>query len=82
MTKYLNFCYRLSPGEFFHLERQANTAAQENIREAALNRMLDAYNRWKLKPTSDNRRQLQEHCAVYAKLAPDATVGLPAESME
>ncbi len=67
---HLGLLYRLSPGQLWHLERAANAAALPAIKEQALDRMLDAYNRWVAEPTADNRRLFMEASEPYCQLKP------------
>ena len=69
--RYFHFIERLSAGELFHLEKQANEAALPRISEFALNHMLDAYNEWKMGPTLENWKRFQNECEVYQELNPE-----------
>ena len=67
-SRYFNLWRQLSPGELFHLERQAHEDALPYIEEEALDQMLDAYNRWRAKPTKEARMGFLEACASYGEL--------------
>ncbi|MCH7790061.1 MAG: hypothetical protein IH940_11570 [Acidobacteria bacterium] len=70
-SHYFHLLYRLTPGEVFHLERDAHQAALPHIEEQALDRMLDAYNEWKASPSAENRSSLQRECIAYRTVKPD-----------
>ena len=70
-THYLHLIQRLSPGEVYHLERDAHTSAMPKIEEHVLDRMLDAYNVWKVDPAEENQLRLQEECRRYRELNAD-----------
>ncbi len=64
-TTYFGLMARLSPGEIFHLERDAHEAAKPALREEALNKMLDAYGQWCREPKAKYRQRFREACAQY-----------------
>ena len=68
---YFDFIERLTPGELFHLEKQAHAAALPKISEHALDRLLDAYNAWKVDPTAAKKACFHEECEVYREINPD-----------
>ena len=70
-TRYFNFCRRLSPGELFHLEREAHQQALPYIEDEVLNRMLDAYNQWRHDPNEDNRSRFQLASSDYMEFNPN-----------
>ena len=70
-SHYMNLIARLSPGELFHLEREAHEAAVPMIKEQTLDGMLDAYNTWKADPTDGNRLRLKAACDRYSQLDGD-----------
>ncbi|MSR83354.1 MAG: hypothetical protein EXS58_10600 [Candidatus Latescibacteria bacterium] len=67
---YLQLMPRLSSGELFHLERETNQAAQPYIQEEALNRLLDAYNQWRVQGTPESNQCFQDACARYQQVNP------------
>lgn len=69
-ANHLDLLARITPGQLFHLERDANAAAQPAIEEHALDRMLDAYNHWKANPTAETRQALLEASATYGQFKP------------
>ena len=69
-ANHLNLLARLSPGQVWHMERAANTAAGPAIEEHALDRMLDAYTRWHGEPTAANRQHFMEASDPYCQLNP------------
>ena len=73
---YFNLCRRLTPGELFHLERQAHQQALPYIADEALNQMLDAYNHWRGQPNEENRSRFQVASSAYkefnASFEPDS----------
>ena len=72
---HLGLMERLSPGQTWHLEREAHRAALPQIEEHALDRMLDAYNRWRLDPKADTRQRFLEESAPYCQLRPEVDPG-------
>lgn len=70
-THHLGLMDRLSPGQAWHLEREAHEAALPQIEAEALDRMLDAYNRWRLDPSEQTRQALREASEPYCQLKPD-----------
>lgn len=64
-STYFGLMSRLSPGQVYHLERQAHEAAKPALREGALDRMLDAYSQWQCEPNAEHRQRFQEACARY-----------------
>ena len=68
---YFDLIERLTPGEMYHLERQAHLAALPQVAEHALDRMLDAYNAWKSKPTGEYERVFREECERYQEMNPE-----------
>ena len=61
----------MSPGQTWHLEQDAHLAALPQIEAQALDRMLDAYNRWRLEPNETTRKQFLEASTPYSELKPD-----------
>ena len=64
-TTYFGLMDRLSPGEVFHLEREAHEGAKPALREGALDRMLDAYSLWCSEPKAEHQLRFREACAQY-----------------
>ena len=62
---YFGLMSRLSPGEIFHLERQAHEAAKPVLREGALDQMLDAYGQWCREPNAESRQRFRQACDIY-----------------
>lgn len=73
-ANHMDLMQRLSPGQTFHLEREAHAAAMPALEEQALDRMLDAYNRWRLEPNKKTRQQFIEASTPYCELKPDCDV--------
>ncbi|MEK7189089.1 MAG: hypothetical protein AAB671_01105 [Patescibacteria group bacterium] len=69
-ANYMDLISRLSPGEVWHMERTAHAAALPAIKEEALNRMLDAYNRWRAQPGEATRQAFMEASEPYCQLKP------------
>lgn len=69
-ANYLDLLPRLSPGQAFHMEREANEAARPQIEEHALDCMLDAYNRWRKQPGAATRSDFLDASAPYCQLKP------------
>jgi hypothetical protein len=74
-ARYFNLCRRLSPGEVFHLEREAHQQALPYIEDEALNQMLDAYNQWRQKPNEVSRGRLELASSVYKQFNPNFEAG-------
>jgi hypothetical protein len=72
-ANHLDLLQRLSPGEAYHLERRAHEAALPKIEEHALDRMLDAYNRWRAQPSESTRAEFLQESGPYCQLRPDFT---------
>ncbi|HJP29866.1 MAG TPA: hypothetical protein QGF95_04860 [Candidatus Latescibacteria bacterium] len=70
-TNHMDLMERLSPGQTWHLEQDAHLAALPQIEAQALDRMLDAYNRWRLEPNETTRKQFLEASTPYSELKPD-----------
>ena len=70
-SHYMHLLRRLTPGEMFHLEREAHEAALPQIEEHALDRLLDSYNGWKSEPTKENRREFETECVGYGEIRED-----------
>ncbi|MBI2050574.1 MAG: hypothetical protein HYT31_02105 [Parcubacteria group bacterium] len=70
-ANYIGLLARLSAGQMAHLEHDAHQAALPAIAEHALDRMLDAYTRWRGQPTAANRRRFMEASGPYCQLKPD-----------
>lgn len=62
---YFGLMSRFSPGEIFHLEREAHEAAKPAMRERALDQLLDAYGRWRREPNAEHRQRFCDACAEY-----------------
>lgn len=73
-ANHMNLIRRLSPGQTWHLEHGAHVAALPDLEEQALDRMLDAYNHWRLKPNETTRQQLVEASGPYCELKPAVDV--------
>ncbi len=69
-SNHIGLLTRLSTGEMFHLERATHQAALPAIAEQALDRMLDAYNRWRGEPTAANRQRFMNASGPYSQLNP------------
>lgn len=67
---HLDLLRRLTPGEVYHLEKAAHEAALPQIEEHALDRLLDAYNRWKADPSAKTREGLLRESRPYGQLHP------------
>lgn len=70
-THHMGLMERLSPGQTWHLEHEAHEAALPQIEVHALDRMLDAYNRWRLDPNQKTRKQFLEASSPYSELKSD-----------
>lgn len=70
-ANYMGLMARLSPGELFHLQREAHDGAQPALREQALDQMLDAYGRWRREPNAEHRQSFREACARYQEMDAD-----------
>ena len=70
-TRYFNFIPRITPGELYHLEREIHQRALPQIKEEALDQLLDAYNQWRDRPDAETRQKLQDACACYQQLEPE-----------
>jgi hypothetical protein len=70
-THHMDLLQRLSPGQTWHLERESQAATLPQIEALALDRMLEAYSRWRLEPTEATRKQFLEASAPYCELRPD-----------
>ena len=62
---YFGLMSRLSPGEIFHLEREAHEGAKPAMREGALDQMLDSYSQWRREPNAEHRQRFQQACDMY-----------------
>lgn len=69
-ANHLDLLQRLSPGEAYHLERAAHEAALPQIEGHALDRMLDAYNRWRAEPCDGTRTRFFQESLPYRQLRP------------
>ncbi len=74
-TNHMDLMQRLSPGQTWHLEKDAHAAALPQIEVHALDRMLDAYNRWRLEPNEASRKQFLEASTPYCELKPGFNAG-------
>ncbi len=74
-ANHMDLMRRLSPGQMWHLERDAQTGALPQIEALVLDRMLDAYNRWRLEPNETTRKQLLEASEPYHQIRPDVDTG-------
>jgi hypothetical protein len=70
-SRYFNLRGQLTPGQLFHLERQAHQDALPYIEEEALDHLLDSYNQWRAQPNADNRKRFQEACGRYKQFHAD-----------
>ncbi|MBI1961312.1 MAG: hypothetical protein HY473_02590 [Candidatus Sungbacteria bacterium] len=69
-ANYIGLLARLSAGQMAHLEHDAHQAALPAIAEHALDRMLDAFNRWKADPTAATRAAFLDASGPYCLLKP------------
>lgn len=70
-THHMDLMRRLSPGQTWHLEKDAHQAALPQIEAQALDQMLDAYNRWRLAPSEATRNEFLQASGPYCELKPD-----------
>lgn len=76
-SEYFGLIQRLSPGQVFHLEREAHEAAAPAIAAEALDAMLEAYVAWQAEPTVEKRQRFQDLCQRYKDLSPGESDELP-----
>lgn len=69
-ANYLRLHPCLTTGQLFHLEREANQAAQPGIEKIALDKMLDAYNAWQANPTIESEAKYRQACEQYRQINP------------
>ena len=74
-ANYMGLMARLSPGEVFHIERQAHEGALPAMRQQALDQMLDAYGRWRREPSAEHRKVFSAACARYQEMDPNFADG-------
>lgn len=76
-AEYMGLIRRLSPGQVFHLEREAHRAALPGIGAEVLDALLNAYVAWQSEPTAARRRRFQALCEQYEAMKSEAKAAGP-----
>ena len=65
---YFNLIQQLSPGQMFHLEREAHEAALPQLKQELMEHMIEAYSQWRLESSAENQRLFQEAYQRYQEI--------------
>jgi hypothetical protein len=65
---YFNLIQQLSPGQMFHLERQAHKDALPQLKQELMEHMIKAYSQWRLESSAENQRLFQQACQRYQEI--------------